>query len=142
MGRLLTLRPALLIVATALIAACSESDSAVGDDTRLVRTAPTDDPIVYGMAVDQGTIAAVDGCIRLVRKDGSSSVLVYPFNYRLVRDGKRVLVENERGHRLYAVGQSVQVGGSLLPDEASARLVSSTDRQRCTGSYFLVLPQK
>lgn len=110
------------------------------EDVWLVRTAPTDEPITYAMAPARGTIAIVDGCIRLKRDDGSSITPVYPHDYGVTLQSEELGVQDGSGHLLYSVGEHVELGGSVLADEPTERMVPANDRRECEGPYFLVMP--
>ena len=107
----------------------------------MVRTAPSDVPISYALAPAQGTVAIVDGCVRLERDEGGSVVLVYPYDYQVVWESGRAAVQDGKGRLLYAVGQRVEIGGSVLAEGTAEKIVPSEDRRHCEGPFFLVMPE-
>lgn len=122
-------------------AGCNYEEAISEDQVWLVRTAPADEAIVYAMAPARGTVAIGGGCVRLNRDDGSSVALVYPYDYDVTRQSGKLGVQDGNGRLLYSVGQHVKIGGSVLPEEPTERMVPAEDQRNCKGPYFLVMPE-
>lgn len=120
--------------------ACSRTPEIDASDVQLTATAPVHDALIYALGMTRGTVIVEAGCVRLASGAQETMTLVFPPHYRAENIGRRVVVTNGSGRRLYTVGKQSDVGGSALPDEPAKRLIPFQARERCPGPYYLVLP--
>ena len=129
-------------VAATLIAACSATPTADLEEIKLLRSAASDEPIVYGMAPLDGAPEVIDGCIRFRAHGGESYALVFPYNYSLGEEHRNVVVRDASGDPALTVNRGTQIGGSVLYKESAEKMIPRESLARCPGPFFLVKPDR
>lgn len=128
--------------AATLIAACSATPTADLNEIKLLRSAASDEPIVYGMAPLDGSPEVVDGCIRFRAHGGESYALVFPHNYSLGEEHRKVVVRDASGESVLTVNGDTQIGGSVLYKEPAEKMIPRESLALCPGPFFLLNPNR
>lgn len=76
----------------------------------------------------------MDGCPRVEHRDGSSSLLIWPYNYSIDRNTTPEKIYNERAEFVAQIGDYIQAGGGSAPD------AMNTDKlpKECSGPYWIL----
>ncbi len=104
-------------------------------------------------ALGGGRLFVRDGCIRMGSRQGSSDVVVWPYEYSLGRgENGKILVLNEDGEAEASIGDEVRVGGGQItrgeagPTPEAARREFMEQRKnlevpdQCRGSLWGAAP--
>lgn len=89
-----------------------------------------------------GRLTAVDGCLRVYRKEGNTSYLVvWPPDVTLRVENSDIQILNVAGRVLARVGDDISIGGGAIPTLADLKAIAQPIQQfppdACPGPYWL-----
>jgi len=128
------------VVILILICGCSASHTSTTQKTPYFPV-QKEIPSEYMLALLSGKLVNEGGFLRVNGDGNSSPLIIWPYGYSLEVSGDQIWVIDEKGQRLFAVGDTVKLGGGFLGTADAEARIGQALPPDAAGPYFIANPQ-
>lgn len=130
-----------IVILSQVIAGCAQESRLVAVPN-LVTLVPDAAINSWPLGVTEGAVIVEGGCAKVDRVGAQApdAALVFPPSFKLREIEQGWAIVNRRGDIWGTVGETKRIGGAELHPEVASRFVTTADRERCPGAFWLVLP--